>query len=328
MDRPDTDETCTRISPDSLILQASRRGLVTRRRLLELGLTAAAIDWRIDAGRLLPLGNGVYAVGRPAVGREAIWTAALLATGPGALLAGRSAATAWGIVRREGVVEVLRPRCRRPPAFRLGSPGLTAGRWVRVRSSRCLGDLDVARTCGIPVTSVPRTLLDLAGSMDESAFQAAFNEADRRRLLDRHDLARYSARGKGWKGAALFREAVRTRSPEVARSESELEAMFLRLCAAARLPAPEPNQRVLDFRVDCLWRDPALVVELDGYEFHRGRMAFEKDAARDNRLKRAGYQVLRFTWHMVEKRAEEVVDLVSQELAARGRGGTSGSPRP
>jgi very-short-patch-repair endonuclease len=98
-------------------------------------------------------------------------------------------------------------------------------------------------------------------------------------------------------------------------TESELEGRFLRLCARAGLPLPEPNRHVLGYRVDCLWPERRLVVELDGYEFHRGRDAFESDRERDSRLRLAGYLVLRFTWRQVMDRPGQVVALLFQELA-------------
>ena len=79
----------------------------------------------------------------------------------------------------------------------------------------------------------------------------------------------------------------------------ELERRFLRLCRRHGLPKPEVNVRVGSFEIDFLWRDRSVVVETDGYRFHRGRVAFESDRARDAELKLLGYDVLRFTHRQV-----------------------------
>ncbi len=304
---------------DRQILDAALFGVVSRSQLLGLGLSSHSIEWRREAGRLLSVCEGVYAVGRPATGQEAEWAAALLATGSGSMLAGRSAGAIHEIVRSGGRVETVRKHSRKPSSFRLGPPGLLSRREVKVRRSAFVESCQVVTIRGLRATSVARTLLDLAGTMPETRLRAAFNEADRKGMLRESQLRACAELSRGRRGGSRFRRLVESRRPETAESESELEAMFLLLCEEAGLPLPKPNRPVLEFRVDCLWPDQRLVVELDGYEFHRGRMAFERDAQRDNRLKRAGFQVLRFTWDMVAHRRDEVVALVSQELQARAR---------
>jgi very-short-patch-repair endonuclease len=85
--------------------------------------------------------------------------------------------------------------------------------------------------------------------------------------------------------------------PDLTRSE--LERRFLRLCEEAALPSPEVNARVGDHVVDFLWRRSGLIVETDGYRYHRGRASFEEDRARDAALAAVGFEVLRFTWRQV-----------------------------
>jgi very-short-patch-repair endonuclease len=82
-------------------------------------------------------------------------------------------------------------------------------------------------------------------------------------------------------------------------TRSELEQAFLRICRRHRLPHPEVNALVGPFEVDFLWRGCELIVETDGYRFHRGRTAFESDRARDVELKLLGYEVVRFTYRQV-----------------------------
>ena len=299
---------------ETLIPKAAWNGVVSRRHLEGLGLSSNAFDWQVRRGRLLPIGQGAYAVGRPVEGERATLAAALVVAGPEAALAGRSAAAIWRILEWTSMVDIVRSEPRRPARFRLDGTGLAHPRWVSVRQSRFLGPEDVTRVAGFPVTTVPRTLLDMAGRVDYGVLQAAFDEAGRRNLLRRDELERFLRRGSGWQGIGRYRAAVRGHLPRVEETESALEVKFLRLCSSAAIPMPEPNQSVLEFRVDCLWRDSKLVVELDGYEFHQGRAAFERDRERDSRLRLAGYRVLRFTWRQIEGRPEKIVALLMKEL--------------
>jgi very-short-patch-repair endonuclease len=115
--------------------------------------------------------------------------------------------------------------------------------------------------------------------------------------------------------AAALREAEYLRLPigdrfEPDRTRTELEARFLALCRRHRLPRPEVNVRIGPFQVDFLWRDRSLIVEVDGWESHRTRSAFESDRARDARLKIFGYEVVRFTYRQVEDEASQVARTV------------------
>lgn len=99
------------------------------------------------------------------------------------------------------------------------------------------------------------------------------------------------------------------------RSRSELEHRFLRLCRRHRIPAPEVNVRIGPFLVDFLWRDERLIVETDGYRFHRTRSAFEADRARDVELKLLGYTVVRFTHRQVMDEPSQVAQTLRVLLA-------------
>jgi very-short-patch-repair endonuclease len=300
-----------------LVLEPTRFGIISKRQLLQSGLSRHAIEWRVRSGWLLPICDGVYSMGRPATRELAVWKAALLAAGPRAALFGRTAGAAWGLLNWHGPVELIRPHSRKPSGFRIGPPGLAHSRGVKVHRSDLSDPGDVVQIHGLRTTSVARTLVDLAGSLKETRLRAAFNEADRRGLLNEADLESWTKRSAGRNGAARFRRLVQTRLKEVELSDSELEAMFLHICAMAGIQMPEPNQRVLTYRVDCLWREQALVVELDSYEFHRGPMAGSNDSRRENDLRRAGYAVLRFRHDELKNNRDQVASLVSQELAVR-----------
>jgi very-short-patch-repair endonuclease len=105
--------------------------------------------------------------------------------------------------------------------------------------------------------------------------------------------------------------------PDADSTRSELEAKFLALCRRHRLPSPEVNVRVGRHLVDFLWRAQSLVVETDGYRYHRGRQAFEDDRARDVELRLAGFDVVRFSHRQVTGEPRRVVVALRALLADR-----------
>jgi len=142
-----------------------------------------------------------------------------------------------------------------------------------------------------------------------------FNEADRRGLLSEVEMIECLEVRGGIKGGGTLSKMVESRHPSVGATRSELEVMFLDLVRGSHLPEPVINSVICGLEVDCLWRQQGLVVELDGFEFHRGRMAFERDLARDKKLRLAGLRVIRLSYGMVRDEARDVVELVRRELA-------------
>jgi hypothetical protein len=162
------------------------------------------------------------------------------------------------------------------------------------------------------VTKVAETLLDIAESLPAADLQSAFDEAQRRRLTSLPALDRVMARNRGRHGLRPLRALVdeRRRSP----TRSELERRFLRLCAAAGLPAPEVNTYRGGYEVDACWEEQRLVIELDSWEHHRTRAAFERDRSRDAALHLAGFRVLRLTYRKLEDAPAEVAATVRSLL--------------
>ncbi|MGK2955014.1 MAG: endonuclease domain-containing protein [Solirubrobacterales bacterium] len=240
--------------------------------------------------------------------------ASVLAGGAGAYLARRSAAALWGFHKWTYPIELVRSESRAPSSGILGAPGLATRGRFRVIRSRNLGREFVQVHRGIPVTTVARTLLDMAAVLDEKTLRAAFNEADRKGLLRKDDLVHCVGASRGRRGAGRFRRLIESRHPETAITRSELEVMFLELCRNGGLPLPEINQTVYGYEVDCLWRDARLIVELDGFEFHQGRMAFLNDANRTKDLRGAGYGVHRFTYDMVKYESADLLALLRVDL--------------
>ncbi len=148
----------------------------------------------------------------------------------------------------------------------------------------------------IPVTTVARTLLDLAEVLDEEGLRRAFEEADRLKLLHMPELERVCARAGRRKGLPMLRHLIEIATDPVT-TRSPLEDRFAEFCREhlADLPAPLTNVSILDTEVDAYWPSHHLVVEMDGFAFHAHRAAFEHDRARDAAMQSAGYRVIRLT---------------------------------
>jgi very-short-patch-repair endonuclease len=289
-------------------LAAAQWGIVSVAQLHAIGIGHNAIRHRILAGRLHRVHRAVYAVGHPCVRREGRALAAVLACGAGAALSHRSAAAWWGLLTwTDSPVEVTSPHGRHAIAG------------VRRHQARSLATGDTTADRHMPITSIARTLLDLAATVPEARLERAVAQAERLRLYDHATIADVLARAAGHRGrAALARATAR----EPAWTRNGLEARFLALARRARLPPPKVNDvlGVPDhprMEVDFHWPTRRLVVETDGWETHRTRSAFEDDRRRDAALVAAGYTVLRFTWRAVVEDDATVVRRL--EAAASGR---------
>jgi very-short-patch-repair endonuclease len=288
---------------DAAIAAVAERqhGVITRAQLLAIGVGSRAITHRLARRRLHALHRGVYAVGHRRIGRDGHLMAAVLASGSGAVLSHRSAATVWEI-RRAGLsgIEVTVPRDRR-----------RAG--VRAYQSAIPPDERTNRN-GIPVTSVPRTLLDLAAVLPAGDVERAFDRAEAQRLRDALSLPDLLDRYPRRPGARALRSLLATRMRGETVTRSELEDRFLSFLARSGLPPPRVNAwvwvRGRRLELDFLWPEECLVVELDGYATHGTRAAFENDRARDRLLLASGLRPMRVTWrHLHEDAARLERDL-------------------
>jgi hypothetical protein len=237
---------------------------------------------------------GVYAVGHPLLGPNGAFMAAVLGV-PGGVLSHRSVAALWGIRRTSrAVVDVTTPRKAHP------RPG------IAVHRVRYLPAEDVTSTSGIPCTTVARTILDLAGTLDAKALERAIDQAEYLRIFDLRALEATMSRAGRRPGLSLLHALLTQPHFAQETTRSELENRFLELCARANLPTPRVNAWVaLDgsdgagHEVDFLWSDQRLIVETDGHRAHGTRLAFERDRRRDQDLLLAGWRVVRFTWRQV-----------------------------
>ena len=272
--------------PDQALAELASRqyGVVARRQLLALGLSTSAIHRRVAAGRLLPRHRGVFAVGHRAIERRGHWLAAVLACGPGSVLSHRSAAALWGI-RPTAQTRFDVTTGRKASHHR---PGITLHRAT-------LAEIDRTTHDHIPTTSLPRTLLDLASLIPLDALVRALEEAERRRLIDTRPIDELLARANGHPGTRRLTQALRVYDPHHVATKSDLERRFVALIAKAGLPRPTLNTLVEGYEVDAFWREQKLIVELDGFAYHRSRKAFERDRKRDAALLTTGHRTLRVT---------------------------------
>jgi very-short-patch-repair endonuclease len=286
-------------------LAEQQYGVVARAQLMALGLGADAIDHRLQRKRLHPLYRAVYAVGQRQLRREAGWMAAVLAYGPGTVLSHRAGGAHWQLVRPAGPCEVTIATPRR------SRPG------VRVHRAQLPAD-EVTVHEGIPITTVPRTLFDLATVLPERQLERAINEAEVLHLWDELSLDRLLHRYPRRKGNKAIRAALQQRRRGSSATKSDLEEMFLALIDAAGVPRPEINALVEGFEVDAVWRDVRLVVELDGRDTHGTAAAFERDRERDRALQVAGWRPIRITYRQMRDAPRAVIDDV-RRLRAAGR---------
>ena len=290
-------------------LAARQHGVVGRSQLAELGFGRGAIHHRLAAGRLHRLHPAVYAVGHTRLTDRGRWMAAVLACGTGAFLSHQSAGALWGLrPTSRATIDVTTPGRTRPI-----SSGISVHRVRHPHSDdRCVRD-------GIPVTTVARTLLDLAEVVSPTQLRRAFEEADRLELIDIRAIEQLLERSRGRRGLKPLAAVLATHRGPAPPIRSELERLFLDLCHRTDLPPPSVNAHVADLEVDALWPEQRLIVELDGYAFHRTRASFEHDRTRDATLQLAGYRVLRVTHRRLEAEPAAVADAVRSLLTQEAR---------
>jgi very-short-patch-repair endonuclease len=246
-----------------------------------------AIQHRVTSGRYLRLYEGVYAIGHADLTVGGRRRAIVLACGEGAVLSHRSAAGAWGLRSDGGATwEVT---VRRASRVAPNAP-------VRVYRHPSLRDDEVTALDGIPITTVARTLLDLAAVVPKHHLRRAIEAAEQQQLLDLAPLHRALAahpRRAGRRRLLTLLDDLEQHGTE--RTRSDVEAAFLQLCLDHHLPRPQVNRTSDGREHDFTWPDQRLVVEIDGYTYHRSRAAFQTDRARDRALLRDGRRVARFT---------------------------------
>lgn len=296
----------TSTTKDRLIAEIAARqyGVVSRTQLVRAGVGAGAIHTRVAAGRLHRIHRGVYAVGHPVLAPFAREMAALLACGPGAVLSHHTAARLWELLdENEDDIELT--VAARKAKSRSG---------LRVHSSRSLREADVRPRNALWVTVPARTLVDLADVASDRDLERATAQALTRRMVDPRRLLAEIADLQGRRGVVRLRRLLDGSDPP-AMTRSEAEERFLALVREAELPPPRVNARLHGYEVDFHWPRQGVVVEVDGYQFHSSRDAFERDRRRDADLQSQGLSVLRVTWRQVVQEPYATVARAARALA-------------
>jgi len=286
-------------------LATRQYGVASYRQLRSLGFGEEAIKAALAEHRLTSLHEEVYAVGHTRVAQRGYWWAAVLAYGPGAVLSHQSAAVLWGLRRRRrGPIHVT-AACGRQGIRR------REGIWIH----RCkLRPEEATVHEGIPVTTVARTLFDFAEVAPYEELRKTAEAADRRNLLRLRELESICERGGGRRALRPVRRLL-TELGAPAEGRSPLEIRFAEFLREYGIPVPAQNVLVLGHEVDALWPAAKLVVELDSWEHHSDRAAFERDRARDPELLLAGYRTIRITHRRLDGEAQRVADELRALLA-------------
>ena len=270
-------------------------GVVTSAQLRRLGFSKSAIGRAARSRRLVRVHQGVYAVGHGALPRRGRCLAAVLACGERAVLSHGAAAWLWGLLPRfPAEVDVT---------VAGGGGGRHAG--VSVHRSSIPEEAERGILVAIPITSLERTLLDVAATRSKWDLDTAIERAERRAMLDIGAVDAALRRRSGTRGAGRLRVATDPyRDPAFSRARSE--RLFLAMTKAAGLPRPAVNTWVGKWEIDAYWEAERFAVEVDGWEAHGTRKAFEDDHLRWEEMKLAGIEVVPISARRVERRPAEV----------------------
>jgi predicted transcriptional regulator of viral defense system len=288
--------------------------------LAELGLSPRAVQKRAVAGRLHRIHQTVYSlVPKKLLTREGLYMAAVLACGPGAALSHRSAAALHGL-RSWGhtSIEVTVPR---------RSTRTHSG--VAVHRSTTLTEADTTVVNNIPVTTIARTLFDLAELVDQRQLERAFDQAEIVEGLDLNKINDQLARNPTRPGAKRVRHVLENHYIGSTPTENDFEEALLALTRALGLPDPEvqfwidPGDGEPPIKADFAWPDRRIVVETDGRRTHGTKQAFEADRRRDQRLIATGWTVIRTTWRQLKQRPHELRPVLLRLLGPASPNGTA-----
>ncbi|MFL5846509.1 MAG: type IV toxin-antitoxin system AbiEi family antitoxin domain-containing protein [Solirubrobacteraceae bacterium] len=262
-------------------LAAGAHGVVTRERLMSQGIGPRQIARRVEKGSLIRVHRGVYRVGHAAPSMLARYAAAVLACGDGALLAATAAGHLHRLLKQPPPTPiVLTPTERAVPGV------------VTRRYRKQLTEEEVTITRAIPVTSVPRTLADLAGLVDPAELARAFHRAKILHGTHPATVETILALHPKTPGIAALRRVLRGEQPV---ELSRLETAFRRLLREQGLPLPVMNRPEGGHLLDCRWPEHRVTVELDSFTFHNSLHAWDGDRARERAAYARGDAFRRFT---------------------------------
>jgi hypothetical protein len=261
----------------------------------------------VEAGRLHRLHHGVYAVGHTDLSVHGESLAVVLAVGPGALLSYHSAGWLWGLWSGSPKpihVTAIVPRHHPTP------------KWVTRHRARNLVEADRALVVGIPVTSVARTILDLAWKLRGDQLARVLAQAEDLGLLDLDELHAVIERNRGHHGAKRLRHALATYERPI-YSRSEFERRFVAHLIGAGLPRPATGWNEVGYELDVCWPERRFAVELDTFQTHGNRASFESDRDRDLTLALAGIETIRVSELQFRREPNAIAAKVATLLARR-----------
>jgi predicted transcriptional regulator of viral defense system len=285
-----------------------QHGVVSIRQLEgPLGFSQRSVSRAVDAGRLHRIYRGVYAVGHAELSQRGECLAAVLAVGPGAVLSYYSAGWLWGLWSGSPApfeVTSFVPRHHQPP------------KGVRRHRARNLIEEDRAMVDGIPVTSVARTLLDLAWKLRSDQIARVLSRAEELKLLDLEDINAVIERNRGHHGAKRLRYALDIYKPAIF-SRSEFERRFVSYLVDSGLPRPATGWNELGHEVDVYWPELRFGVELDSWATHGTRDAFERDHDRDLDFAVAEVETIRVSERQFRREPDAIATKVARLLERR-----------
>jgi very-short-patch-repair endonuclease len=288
-------------------------GVVTRAQLAGLGFGDRGVaDW-VRSGRLHRLYRGIYAVGHDRLRLEGRWLAAVLACGSGAVLSHRDAAVLWDLRQSHSAyIDVTVP----------SRNGRRRQHGIRLHRTSRLRPEEVTVRDGIPVTTVARTLLDLADVLQKQALKRVIAEAEYLNLFDLTALNAVVENNPGRRGAKLMAAAGARRH----RTRSKLEQRFLGLLERNGVEEPQSGVWIEGYEADFAWTRAGLVVELDGLAAHSTRAALNADRLRDRRLWKAGFRTMRLTDEALDDERAVLDDLAHAGVNVPSRSRASSKP--
>jgi very-short-patch-repair endonuclease len=289
-------------------LAGTQQGNVTRGELLDAGVSRHVIQRRLQAGELHRVHQGVYLAGHTALAPRALEAAALLACGERAVISHRSAAYLWSLIpARPDEVDVT-----------IVGSNRRRRKGIRLHFAARLDAQDLRAIDNLRVTAPARTIIDFAAEAEDDELEAAISEARALKRITHGELERALERAGPRKGVGRVRALLRAEC-DTGYTRSRAERLMRRLLRAAGLRQPLTNRPLLGYNVDFLWPEQRLVVEVDGYQFHGHRDAFERDRKKDQVLTAAGYTVIRITWRQLTEEPIRVIAAIASALSLNSR---------
>jgi hypothetical protein len=268
-------------------------GRVSWAQIVGLGIPRGTVSGWIDDGYLHPRLPGVYAVGHVSMSIEAQFSEALLYAGPGAMLSHGTAAHWLGLIdRRPRPIDVSTPR---QPRARKG---------IRVHARR---NLERTWHNGFPTTTLPQTVVDFSSTAPLWAIRLLLAQADYKDILD--PAAIEAACGKGRRGSKQLRHALERHQPELAHTKSRLDRRFFEICETQGWPLPVLNRYIAGWKVDAVWNDKQIAIELDGYGNHHTPAQLRRDRRKEMDLRKAGWTPVRYSEEQLKQRHEVIADI-------------------